>query len=47
MRFIFTRPRNKVPAIASQLDLVAGELVPALGEASVVERGPGRSGQRS
>jgi hypothetical protein len=48
MRLVFVRPGNMAQAIASQLQSVATELVPALRETStVVERDRSRSGKRS
>jgi hypothetical protein len=44
MRFI--RPGNMAQAIASQLQQVASELVPALREAAAAARGGRRSGER-
>jgi hypothetical protein len=44
MRFGFIRPGNMAQAIASQLQPVASELVPALREAA--ERGRSRTGER-
>jgi len=46
MRFRFIRPGNMAQAIASQLQPVASELVPALREAAAAERGGRRSGER-
>jgi hypothetical protein len=47
MRFGFIRPGSTAPAIASQLQPVASELVPALREAAAAERGRRRFGERS
>jgi hypothetical protein len=48
MRLVFVRPGNTAQAIASQLQSVASELVPALRETStVVEPDRSRSGKRS
>jgi hypothetical protein len=46
MRFVFIRPGNMAQAIASQLQPVASELVPAPRETSAVERGRSRTGER-
>jgi hypothetical protein len=46
MRFVVIRPGNMARAIASQLQPVASELVPALRETSAVERGRSRTGER-
>jgi hypothetical protein len=46
MRFGFIRPGNMAQAIASQLQPVASELVPALREAAAAERGRSRTGER-
>jgi hypothetical protein len=46
MRFGFIRPGNMGQAIASQLQPVASELVPALREAAAAERGRIRTGER-
>jgi hypothetical protein len=46
MGFVFTRPGNIAQSIASQLQPVASELVPALGEAAAAERGRTRTGER-
>jgi hypothetical protein len=46
MRFGFIRPGNMAQAIASQLQPVASELVPALREAAAAERGRRRTGER-
>jgi hypothetical protein len=46
MRFRFIRPGNMAQAIASQLQPVASELVPALREAAAAERGGRRPGER-
>jgi hypothetical protein len=47
MRFRFIRPGNMADAIASHLQLFSSELVPALLEATAVERGRSRTGDRS
>jgi hypothetical protein len=47
MRFRFVRPGNIAQAIASQLQPVASELIPALRETSTVERDRSRTGERS
>jgi hypothetical protein len=48
MRLVFVRPGNTAQAIASQLQSVASELVPAQRETStVVEPDRSRSGKRS
>jgi hypothetical protein len=46
MRFGFIRPGSTAQAIASQLQPVASELVPALREAAGAERGRSRTGER-
>ena len=45
MRFRFIRPGNMAQAIASPLQPVASELVPALREAAAVARGHRRTGE--
>ena len=47
MRFRFIRPGNLAQAIASPLQPVANELIPALRDTSTVERDRSRSGERS
>jgi hypothetical protein len=47
MRFRFVRPGNTAKTIASQLQPVASERIPALRETSTVERDRSRSGERS
>jgi hypothetical protein len=47
MRVRFTNPDNMAPAIASQLQPVASELVPVLREAAGAVRGHIRTGKRS
>jgi hypothetical protein len=47
MRFGFIKSGNMAQAIASQLQPVASELVLALREATAVERGRSRTGERS
>jgi hypothetical protein len=47
MRFRFVRPGNIAKTIASQLQPVASELIPALRETSTVERDRSRTGERS
>ena len=46
MRFGFIGPGNMTQAIASQLQPVASELIPALRETTAVERGRSRTGER-
>jgi hypothetical protein len=46
MRFVIIRPGNMAQAIASQLQPVASELVPAPRETSAVERGHSRTAER-
>jgi len=46
MRFVFIRPGNMAQAIASQIQPVASELVPAPRETSAVERGRSSTGER-
>jgi hypothetical protein len=46
MRYGFIRPGNMTQTIASQLQPVASELVPALRETASAERGRSRTGQR-
>ena len=46
MPFRFIRPGNMAQAIASQLQPVASELVPALREAAAAERARSRTGER-
>ena len=46
MRFRFVRPGNTAKTIASQLQPVASELIPALRETTAVERGRSRTGER-
>ena len=47
MPFRFIRPGNMAQAIASQLQPVASELIPALRQTTAVERGRSRTGERS
>jgi hypothetical protein len=47
MRFRLISPGNRAQAIASQLQPVASELIPALRETTAVERGLSRTGERS
>jgi hypothetical protein len=46
MRIRFIRPGDMTQAIASQLQPVASESVPALRETASAERGRSRTGQR-
>ena len=46
MRVRLIRPGNMAQAIASQLQPVASELVPALREAAAAERGRSKTGER-
>jgi hypothetical protein len=47
MPFRFIRPGNMAQAIASHLQPVASELIPALRQTTAVERGRSRTGERS
>ena len=46
MRFRFIRPGNMAQAIASQLQPVASEVIPALREPAAAERGGSTTGER-
>jgi hypothetical protein len=47
MRFRVVRPGKTAKSIASQLQPVASELIPALRETTALERDRSRSGERS
>ena len=47
MRFLFIRPGNMAPAIATPLQPDASELILALRNTTGLERGRSRTGERS